>query len=146
VTPGQIRELRELVGDPQLLAQRFDSASSMMQHAGEFYEIISQWMSARDFQEAWNALIKTSIPAGPVNTVQDVINDPHIKERGSVLTVMNADGKPLVMPAATPRIGTEMHKPRWVGEPLGASNAHVYSSLLGLSDEDLSRLAARGVI
>jgi crotonobetainyl-CoA:carnitine CoA-transferase CaiB-like acyl-CoA transferase len=146
VTPGQIRDLRALIPDPRLQDKKFDTGLSTTYHAEEYYDIISGWTGERDFDEVWTALRKTSIPAGPINSVQDIVADPHINARGSIVTMKNADGKDLVMPAATPRIDEDTQNLRWTGEPLGASNNHVYSTLLGLSAETLADLRAREVI
>ena len=86
------------------------------------------------------------MPAGPVNTIPDIVADPHIAARGSLVTLEGAGGKPIVMPAPTPRIDDGAPALRWSGEPLGASNRLVYSELLGPSDGVLDDLSARGVI
>lgn len=146
VTPGQIRDLRALIPDPRLQDKKFDTGLSTTYHAEEYYDIISNWTGTHDFDEVWEALRKTSIPAGPINSVQDIVADPHINARGSILTVKNAEGQNLVMPAPTPRIEGDAQNPRWTGEPLGASNDHVYSTLLGFSAEEIADLRQREVI
>jgi crotonobetainyl-CoA:carnitine CoA-transferase CaiB-like acyl-CoA transferase len=146
VMPTQIQGLRTLVSDRRLLDKKFDSLVSTMSHAAEFYDIVNTWIGQRDFNEVWEALNKAGIPAGPINTAQDIINDPHITARGSVLSEKSVDGKAVVMPAVTPRLDNEVHNIRWIGEPLGASNHQVYSSVLGFSENDIAGLRTRGVI
>jgi formyl-CoA transferase len=62
-----------------------------------------------------------------------------------VVSVINADGSSVLMPAVIPRLA-EGATIRWAGQPLGASNQAVYCGLLGLSPGDLAELAANGII
>jgi crotonobetainyl-CoA:carnitine CoA-transferase CaiB-like acyl-CoA transferase len=146
VTMGQITDLRNVIQDEALLDPDFESLRGRMDKAAAFYDIIERWVGARDFDEVWARLSATSVPVGPVNTIPDIVADPHIRARGSLVTLENADGRPITMPAATPRIGEAPLAPRWTGERLGASNAQVYSELLGFSDPEIEGLQARGVI
>jgi crotonobetainyl-CoA:carnitine CoA-transferase CaiB-like acyl-CoA transferase len=146
VTIGQLADLREIIGDPALQDAKFETLAGRKRNPAEFYDIVSRWVAARDFDEVWAALRASSVPAGPINSVPELIADPHIAARGSLVTSKTWEGRPIVMPAATPRIGGEPQGPRWTGEPLGASNARVYGELLGLSEHDVSDLGERGVI
>lgn len=146
VTMGQIADLRRIIGDPALLDPKFETMRGRMDNAPELYDIVSRWVGARDFDEAWSLLRASSLPVGPVNTIPDIIEDPHIAARGSLVTMDNAQGRPIVMPAATPRIDGAPLPPRWTGEPLGASTAQVLSQVLGLSAAEVDGLRDRGVI
>jgi len=146
VTLGQVADLRKVIQDPALMDPCFETLKGRTQNAAALYDIISRWVEARDFDEVWATLRDTSVPIGPVNAIPDIVADPHIAARGSLVTMANAEGEAIVMPAATPRIGGQNSLPRWTGEPLGASNRLVYSGLLGLSDDEIEGLSARGVI
>ena len=142
VTIGQITDLRALIGDPALDDPKFENQKGRMANSGELYDILSRWVAAHDFDEIWDILKTTSVPAGPVNTIPDILADPHIRARGSLVAVRNGKGQDFVLPSATPRMTGNDPAPRWTGEPLGASTRHVYAELLGLGDTDL-RGAAR---
>jgi crotonobetainyl-CoA:carnitine CoA-transferase CaiB-like acyl-CoA transferase len=146
VTLGQLADLRAIIGDPELEDPKYQTKEGRMANARAFYDIISRWVGARDFSEVWARLSASTVPAGPVNAVPDIVEDPHIVARGSLVTATNAAGEAIVMPAATPRIGAAAVGPRWTGERLGASNEQVYSQVLGLSAQDIAGLRERGVI
>jgi crotonobetainyl-CoA:carnitine CoA-transferase CaiB-like acyl-CoA transferase len=146
VMTGQIADLREIIGDPALSDAKFETLADRKRNAAEFYDIVSRWVAARDFDEVWAVLRASSVPAGPVNSVPDLLEDPHIAARGSLVTSKTWEGRPIVMPASTPRIGEAPQGPRWTGEPLGASNALVYTQIIGLSDAEIADLRTRGVI
>jgi crotonobetainyl-CoA:carnitine CoA-transferase CaiB-like acyl-CoA transferase len=146
ITPPQIQELRSLISDPRLHDEKFDTLASTMGHAAEFYDIVSTWVGSHTFAELWETLKQTTIAAGPINTAKDILDDPHVRARGSVVTVESADGATMTMPAVTPRLGDETAKVRWVGEALGASSDHVYANVVGLSAHEIADFRARGVI
>jgi crotonobetainyl-CoA:carnitine CoA-transferase CaiB-like acyl-CoA transferase len=145
ITPGQIRELRSLISDPRLHDEKFDTLTSTMGHADEFYDIVSTWVGSHDFADLWEILKETTIAAGPINTAGDILDDPHVKARGSVVDVESADGETMTMPAVTPRLNDETEV-RWAGEELGASSDHVYANVVGLSESEIADFRARGVI
>jgi succinyl-CoA--D-citramalate CoA-transferase len=146
ITPGQIQELRSLVSDPRLHDEKFDTLTSAMAHASEFYDIVSTWIGSHDFVDLWEILKETTIAASPINTARDILEDPHVKARGSLVKVKTADGEVIAMPAATPRLNDEPEHVRWVGEELGASSDQVYAEVVGLSESEIADFRARGVI
>jgi crotonobetainyl-CoA:carnitine CoA-transferase CaiB-like acyl-CoA transferase len=52
----------------------------------------------------------------------------------------------LPIPNLVPRLSDTPGRVNWLGPRLGEHNVEVYQTLLGLSDDDLSRLADEGVI
>lgn len=145
VTMGQITDLRAIIKDPDL-DERFETLQGRMANGPALYEIISRWTEAHDFAQVWDTLSRSSVPAAPVNAVNDLVREPHILERGSLVTSRNAQGQELVLPGPTPRISGDPREPRWTGEPLGASNRHVFANILGLSPGEVADLESRGVI
>jgi crotonobetainyl-CoA:carnitine CoA-transferase CaiB-like acyl-CoA transferase len=145
VTDQQLSQLRRLVGDPELEDARFEGTAGRSRHAADWYRIIASWVGAHDFDSLWDLLGRTDVPASRVNSVPELVGDPHVRARGSVVSVPNADGSPVLMPAVIPRLD-EGATIRWAGQPLGASNEAVYCGLLGLSPGDLADLAANGII
>ena len=56
------------------------------------------------------------------------------------------NGKPLKIPAILPKLDKTPGSTRWAGPTLGSHNTEVLQELLGLSDQQLTRLAQDGVI
>jgi len=125
---------------------KFENQKGRMANSAELYDIISAWVAGYDFADIWEVLKGTSIPAGPVNTIPDILEDPHVRKRGSIVSIRNAMGQEFTLPSATPRMSGNDPAPRWTGEALGASTRHVYSQVLGLSDNEMDGLRERGII
>jgi len=91
-------------------------------------------------------LDEARVPAGPIYSVQDMLADPHFNARGLFEEVDLGDGDKVKLPTLVPMLTETPGGMEWVGPPLGAHNREVYGGLLGLSDEELKKLAVEGVI
>jgi crotonobetainyl-CoA:carnitine CoA-transferase CaiB-like acyl-CoA transferase len=87
-------------------------------------------------RDHWLALFRTSrIPSGPINRVDEVVDDPVLRERGMFYRV-DVDGR------SVPQIGTgiqvdgKVNAVRSVPPHLGQHTDTVLHSLLEMSDED----------
>jgi crotonobetainyl-CoA:carnitine CoA-transferase CaiB-like acyl-CoA transferase len=74
----------KLIGQPDLLATdpRFKSQESRTQHAQEVGRFLSEQLPARTNAEWLQLLHGIDIPACPVNAIEDLLNDPHLKAVG----------------------------------------------------------------
>lgn len=97
------------------------------------------WIAARSRDEVLEAMLEARIPVVPVNDLADVVADPHVRSRGSLLA--HAGG---VVAAPTPRVAGSPTAVRWPA--LGDANADILGGVLGLDDEQLEALRHRGVV
>ncbi|MCH7553109.1 MAG: CoA transferase [Chloroflexi bacterium] len=137
----QMMGMPELADDP-----RFSTPEARDANRDELDVLWYLWLADRTRQEVFAAAQQARFPLAPVYTPEDVVNDPHYNARGffeqvrqPAVGVLKQPGSPLKM------FGT----PWETGQPaptLGRHNAEVYVGRLGLSNEDLRRLRAAGVI
>ena len=52
----------------------------------------------------------------------------------------------LAVPEVVPRLSETPGEIRWLGEGLGGHNAEVFNQLLGLNEEETTRLREQGII
>jgi crotonobetainyl-CoA:carnitine CoA-transferase CaiB-like acyl-CoA transferase len=109
-------------------------------------QYIHAWAAKRDYAEIDAELSDSGVVYGPIYDANDLINDPHVKERGVITTAPDEGWGEILMPAPVPRIAGRHHPPRHAGRSRGADNAAVFGSELGLSDQDLRELARESVI
>jgi crotonobetainyl-CoA:carnitine CoA-transferase CaiB-like acyl-CoA transferase len=108
--------------------------------------VLGSWAQGRDVSATVDLLISAGIPAATLTNPRNLSQHPHLAARGYLEQVPNdvvgthgVPGLPLRMSGVD----------RWIrkGAPLvGEHNAEVLGGVLGLSDADLDRLAAAGVI
>ena len=108
--------------------------------------VVSEWTKQRTTAEIIDVLGKARVPCNKVNNIAEMMEHPQVKAR-EMLVDMDYPGigsLPLsgvtIKMSETP--GAIERRPPKVGE----YNEEVYAELLGLSSEEVSKLAAEGVI
>ena len=85
------------------------------------------------------------MPAGPIYSVREMMEDPQYRARKLFETVETPSGE-LAIPAIVPRLTATPGRTDWPGPTLGEHNREVLGGLLGIQDAALEELARRGVI
>src|SRR5208337_4288576 len=81
------RILCELIGAPELGRDpRYATNPDRVRNAVEVRRILSEWTSARTRREIQQVLA-SSVSCGVVNSVRDIMEDPHVKAREMIATV-----------------------------------------------------------
>jgi crotonobetainyl-CoA:carnitine CoA-transferase CaiB-like acyl-CoA transferase len=132
---------RDLAEDPRLARN-----DGRVRHEQEIDGAITAWTSAHPFAVVLAALEEAGVPAGPIYSVADQVQDPHFQARGLFEQVTLPDGERVTVTTFAPQLSETPGETRWPGPPLGAHNRDVYGGLLGLSDGELDDLKTRGVI
>jgi CoA:oxalate CoA-transferase len=96
----------------------------------------------------WMELLKGITLTGPVNTIEQVMNDPHIKERGAIATlpVPGPEERSVKVPIIPTRLS---RTPAVVDTPapaVGEHTRHILSSVLGMSVDEMEALERDEVI
>lgn len=134
-------DVPELADDPRYVTNAARSA-----HRGALITALEAQTLGWDADALIAAMDAAKLPGGKVNSVPEIMADPHIAARGLIHSLDRADGTPVRFPgypsqlSATP--ATYRHPP-----PLsGQDTAAVLRDLLGMDDDAISGLAASGVI
>ena len=86
------------------------------------------------------------MPCGPVNSIAEIFEDPQYKARENIKIVEDPRVGEIAMPNVCPRLSDTPGSIEWPGPKLGEHNDHVYKTLLGMSDREISMLRDKGVI
>jgi succinyl-CoA:(S)-malate CoA-transferase subunit B len=81
-----------------------------------------------------------------VYSIDEIFEDPQYEARGNILHMQDPRAGDLAVPNLVPRLSETPGKVNWLGMELGAHNAEIYQGRLGLSDDELNRLRAEGVV
>ena len=130
----------DLADDPRLV----DNAGRVA-HQGEVDEAIAQWTRTLDSDRVLAILDDAAVPAGPIYSVADMMEDPQYNARGLFETV-EVRGEPLRIPAITPKLGRTPGGTLWPGPELGTHNREVYIGALGLDESELRALESDGIV
>ncbi len=130
----------DLAGDPRLA----DNAGRVA-HQGEVDNAIAEWTGTLDSGRVLEVLDDAGVPAGPIYSVADMMEDPQYNARG-LFEAVEVGGEPLKIPALAPKLGDTPGATRWPGPEIGAHNREVFMNTLGLDEDELRSLASAGIV
>ena len=141
------RRWAKLLGEPHWLEdERFGTDDDRGEHGELFSERMSEWCAERTTEQALAELEAARVPAGPVYTPQQTLDDPQVRE-GEFTQETDYPGAP----GAIPLVRTPV---RLLGTPgtirsraplLGEHTAEILDGL-GYAAKDVERLKAAGAV
>jgi len=133
-------EMPELKDDP-----RFQNIFSI--EAGlEFDAIWYSWLADHTKKELFEKFLKVNIASAPLNSPEDVVNNPHLNARGFFVEIDHPETGKVAYPGAPFKMTEATWQVRRPAPLLGEHNKEVYWDLLRYTDEDLVKLREGGVI
>ncbi len=143
---GRWRQLSKMLGRPDLLTDpRYATEEARIKNHDEVAAILYSWMMERTRLQCWDEAVAADVICAPYNTVQELLQDPHVNARGFWAEVEHpALGKTIV--PGRPFILSE--SPWMLRRPaptLGQHTAEVLGGL-GYGQADLVKLSEAGVI
>ena len=130
----------DLADDPRLA-----NNAGRVEHQSEVDDAIAQWTRTLDADRALEILDGAGVPAGPIYSVADMMDDPQFNARGLFDTV-DVAGESLKIPALTPMLDRTPGKTLWPGPELGAHNREIFTEVLGIDDAELRSLEREGIV
>ena len=131
----------ELLEDP-----RFATNRDRLTHVEEVDAIVGAWVAERTQADVIEILTAAHVAVAPVLHAGDLVEDPHLVERGSIVSIEDEELGAVRMPDVQPRLSQTPGRIRSAGPPLGSSTDEILGDQLGLSADDLAELRGRGVI
>ena len=130
----------ELIEDP-----RFATPALRVKNDPELDPIIAAWTRARTKHEAMALAGGAGIPAGAVLDTMELQNEPTFETRGIMQTMEHETYAGFKMPSWPVRIDGKPPKVK-ASPMLGEHTANVLHSWLGLTDMDVQKLKAGGIV
>ncbi len=137
---ARVIDRQDLVEDP-----RFASGSGRLSNALELFEIIKAWTESREKREVMAAFAGEGVPCGAVFDTSEVINQPHLIERGVVSEIEHpARGRYTTIgcPVRLSDSQVELTRPPLYGE----HSDEVFTTLGGMTREEVAELRRQKVI
>ena len=144
---GQFAKLCNLLGHPELPKdQRFLTNPLRVKHRDALIPQLEAAFAQKTASEWIASLTQLGVPCGPLNNIQQVFDDPHVKSRGIQVRIPHprAGSVPaLANPARLSQTPPQYERPAPL---LGEHTREILSSVLGLSEAEISQLADEQVI
>lgn len=131
---------QDMADDPQLARN-----DGRVPRTAEIDNAIQAWCATQDIESALAILKAADVPVGKIYSVRDMMSDPQFLARQMFEQHAFADGTPVKLPAASPKLSETSGTTRWLGPQLGEHNEEVLVSL-GYTEADIAQLRAEKVI
>lgn len=144
---AQFKELCEILKVPELAEnEKFASNQQRVKNRDELKEILDG-MFVKETNEHWKvAFEQAGFPFGPVNNMQQVFNDPHVKEIGIVKTLRHPVAGDIKVVGSPVTYSDASNTARTAPPTLGQHTDEVLKDWLGYDDEKIKDLRSRKVI
>lgn len=145
-TQTVFERLVRTIGRPDLVTDpAFSTNAARIQRVDEINDIVQDWFDEHDLDEVRRLMAEGDVPVGPVNTMAEVVADPQLIGRDSIVEVATATG-PLKMPGLVPKFSRTPGRIEHAGPPLGSHTDEVLCDVLGYDPERIAALRKQGVI
>jgi crotonobetainyl-CoA:carnitine CoA-transferase CaiB-like acyl-CoA transferase len=135
------------IGAPDWTAdERFATSAGRLAARDELDALVGAWTADRDRWDVANLLQAAGVPAGPMLTGVDQLDDPHLAARGYPRPIVQPDLGPITLEGPC-FSATGMTDPIIAPSPkLGEHTRVIAKELLGLDDAEVDRLVAAGAL
>jgi formyl-CoA transferase len=131
---------RDVFDDP-----RFKDRKAQRENAEALTQIIEEWTGTRTKHEVMKIMGEAGVPCGAVLDSVELLNDPHLRARGMIVTVDHPVRGKFTMPGCPVKL--EDSPAEITSAPLlGQHNREIYGAMMGFKDDDLEQLKQQGVI
>ena len=145
----QFQKFCEFAGAPELSEDsRFKSNASRVKNRKILAQMINELTQCNSTQFWLEGLEKLQVPCGPVNTIEEVFNDPQIKHREMEISLPHPlSGKGNVSLIGSPvKMSATPVSYRNAPPTLGQHTNEILAEILGMDEEECRDLAKKGVI
>ena len=140
--------LADCIGRPELGADpRYDTTEHRLAHRQEVLDLLNAWLTGfptRD--DAVEALRRAGVVAAPVLDIGEVIDNPHLRSRGTVEMIHDDVLGEFAVPGPPFRLSRSERVPLGRAPGIGEHNHEVFAGLGGLTEEEIDRYAASGAL
>ena len=133
-------ERPDLAGDP-----RFKTMPDRIRNREVLIPIVQDIMKGRSSRDWIEHLEAANVPCGPINNYREVFEDPQVKHRGLKIEMPHPLSGSMAGVASPMRFSDTPVEYTAPPPLLGQHTRDVLSGVLGISDEELDRLAARKI-
>ena len=133
-------ERPDLLEDP-----RFKTNDDRVAHRAECVETLNEIFRHKTMREWVEIIERAGVPCGPINRVDDVVNDPQVNARNMIAQLAHPNVPDLRIPNSPLKLSETPSAIRRPSPLLGQHNDEILAEL-GYSSDAVEGLRARGVI
>ena len=130
----------DLIGD-----ERYEDSQGRREREKEVVQIVEEWTTKHTKYEVMNILGEAGVVVGACLDAKDIHSDPHLLERGMIVTYKHPERGTFTMPGSPIELS---ESPNEVTAPplLGQHTREVLKEVLDYSDEQVHALEKEAII
>ncbi|TNH05078.1 CoA transferase [Testudinibacter sp. TR-2022] len=138
----------KVIGREDLIQNpRYKTNPDRVKNHAEIKPLVEAWTKQYPAEDVINAMLAAGVPAAPINTIDQIVNDPHIaQDRQMFVDVMHPLAGKTTLTGSHLKFSLTQTGIRTAAPLLGEHNTDIYQALLGYTPEVLSELKDSGVI
>lgn len=146
VTEAEWRSLVSAMGDPEWAgAPEYATVADRVSHVEALHDHVGEWTAAFDNDALAEKLQDAGVPATPVRSVGDLLDDPQFRDRGTFVEIEHPLGFKSTIYGAYVKTSRSDACVR-IGPVLGQDNERIFKGLLGIPEDRYRELVENQVI
>jgi crotonobetainyl-CoA:carnitine CoA-transferase CaiB-like acyl-CoA transferase len=136
--PGPAATVMRVVGGEELASDaRFATQEARAENADDLDVIVAAWIAARAAEEVEAAFDEADVPGMRVLSMREIIDHPHYRARGALMTVPDDELGEVLLQAPVPRMSGSPARISHTGPPLGGDTDDVLREL-GFDEDEIA--------
>lgn len=132
--------LCNILGRPDLIKdERFDTNARRTANVKELTTILNEIFKEKTIAEWLTALEEAGLPCAPINTIDKIVNDPHIQAREMIVEVEHPVAGKLKMPGVPIKMSATPGSVEFPAPLLGQHTYEIIREVLGWDDSKISQ-------
>lgn len=148
-TDKMFDRLIKAMGRPELGgAEGYGAQARRLANRDTVDKLVAAWSGSLKQDQLIGLCLQYQVPCGPINTIADIFEDPHVQSRGVLASIGDKDPRvgTQVIPGVLPRLSETPGRIDSLGPELGAASEQILKDLLGLDDNQITALRKAGVV
>lgn len=135
------------IGNPAwTMDAKFATILGRKENEDELEKLISAWTKDYTPEQVMTIMQDSGVPAGVVQTSEDLLRDPQLKHRQHFVTLDHPEIGPHSYHAPAYRLSETPHELKSPAPCLAEHNQYIYRDILGFSDDEIADMLIEGII
>jgi CoA:oxalate CoA-transferase len=144
---GLWKKLCEVIERPDLANDKFATNKLRTHHINDLNDELEKTLVTRKAEDWIRIIDQAGIPCGPINTVDKIMENDQVLSRNMIVEVKDAKAGTVKIAGNPVKMESVKEKPfRRPAPEIGEHNLEIYTTLAGLTPEEIDQLRTNGII